>query len=205
MLAGLKSLNGKLEFFDAQTLTTMAGDKEHPMCTDVCWDPTGRFVVTWVSSFKSKSENGYKIWPFHGHNITFSLTRDPFYQFLWRPRPASLLTKEILADIEKKFKEYQKKYGKEDKEKDRAKKDRDELEKHQVRTNFRQLLAKYKKEWEDDVQWRRQQGIEPEKPTDYYHVEELVEEVTLTPVGGNSSSANQGSTTTTTKTTTGGQ
>lgn len=30
------------------------------------WDPTGRFVVTGVSSLKSKIDTGYYIWSFQG-------------------------------------------------------------------------------------------------------------------------------------------
>ncbi len=41
VLAGLRSMNGCLEFVDTGDFTTM-GTGEHFMCTDVEWDPTGR-------------------------------------------------------------------------------------------------------------------------------------------------------------------
>ncbi|KAH6809358.1 translation initiation factor 3B1 [Perilla frutescens var. frutescens] len=41
VLAGLKSLNGQLEFYNVDELETMAL-AEHFMATDVKWDPTGR-------------------------------------------------------------------------------------------------------------------------------------------------------------------
>jgi hypothetical protein len=40
VLAGLKGLNGQLEFFSVDEMETMAA-AEHFMCTDVDWDPTG--------------------------------------------------------------------------------------------------------------------------------------------------------------------
>ena len=40
MLAGLKGLNGQLEFFSVDDMETMAA-AEHFMATDVDWDPTG--------------------------------------------------------------------------------------------------------------------------------------------------------------------
>lgn len=177
VLAGLKSLNGKLDFFDTETMSSMTGEKEHPMCTDVSWDPTGRYVTTWVSNWKSKSENGYKIWPFHGQGELVSVLRDPFYQFLWRPKPPSLLTTEQLGDIEKNFKEYQKKYLIEDKSHEKKRIEEREKAMDAIRTEFRQLLARKKREWEADTEWRRSMSIEPDCPEDFYVVEELVEEV----------------------------
>lgn len=41
VLAGLKAINGQLEFFNVDELETMATG-EHYMATDVDWDPTGR-------------------------------------------------------------------------------------------------------------------------------------------------------------------
>jgi translation initiation factor 3 subunit B len=40
LLAGLKSFNGQLEFYNVDDAETMA-TAEHFMCTDVDWDPTG--------------------------------------------------------------------------------------------------------------------------------------------------------------------
>ena len=41
-------MNGVLEFVDTADFTSMGGG-EHFMCTDVEWDPTGRYVMTGVS------------------------------------------------------------------------------------------------------------------------------------------------------------
>ena len=40
--------------------------------------------------------------------------KDQFYQFSWRPRAPSLLSKEAEADIARRLKEYSKRYDEED-------------------------------------------------------------------------------------------
>ena len=111
VLAGLKGLNGQLEFFDCDELTTMS-TAEHFMCTDVEWDPTGRYVATSVTSIH-QMENGFTVWDFKG-KMLYKSPRDRFFQFLWRPRHPSLLTKEKQAEILKDLKKYQKRYDEED-------------------------------------------------------------------------------------------
>ena len=111
VLAGLKGLNGQLEFFDADEMTTMA-TAEHFMCTDVEWDPTGRYVATSVTSVH-QMENGFTVWDFKG-KMLYRNPRDRFFQFIWRPRHPSLLSKEKQAEIMKNLKKYQKKYDEED-------------------------------------------------------------------------------------------
>jgi hypothetical protein len=38
-------------------------------------------------------ENGYNVWSFNG-KLIHKVIKDRFFQFLWRPRPPTLLTKE---------------------------------------------------------------------------------------------------------------
>lgn len=64
VLAGLKGLNGQLEFFSADEMETLS-TAEHFMCTDVDWDPTGRYVATSVSAVHAM-ENGFNVWSFNG-------------------------------------------------------------------------------------------------------------------------------------------
>ena len=64
VLAGLKGLNGQLEFFSADEMETLA-TAEHFMCTDVDWDPTGRYVATSVTAVHAM-ENGFNVWSFNG-------------------------------------------------------------------------------------------------------------------------------------------
>lgn len=112
VLAGLKNLNGQLEFFNVDELETM-NTAEHFMATDIEWDPTGRYIATSVSSMIHQMENGFNLWSFQG-KMLYSVTKDRLYQFSWRPRLPSLLPPEKEADIIKKLKEYSKRYEEED-------------------------------------------------------------------------------------------
>lgn len=64
VLGGLKALNGQLEFFNAEDGETMNA-AEHFMCTDIEWDPTGRYVATSVTVVH-QMENGFNVWLFNG-------------------------------------------------------------------------------------------------------------------------------------------
>lgn len=111
VIAGLKGLNGQLEFFDADTLDTMATG-EHFMCTDIDWDPTGRFVATSVTSVH-QMENGLIMWSFSGQQL-YKVQKDRFFQFLWRPRPPSVLPAEEEKKVNKLAKANAKRYDEED-------------------------------------------------------------------------------------------
>ncbi|CAI5470059.1 unnamed protein product [Closterium sp. Yama58-4] len=113
VLAGLKGFNGQFEFFNVDELETM-GTGEHFMATDVEWDPTGRYLATAVTSVH-QMENGFHIWSFSGR-LLYQLPRDRFMQFLWRPRPPSLLPAEKEAEVSKNLRKYSRKYEVEDEE-----------------------------------------------------------------------------------------
>lgn len=104
VLAGLRSMNGILEFIDTNDMTVMA-QTEHFMATDVEWDPTGRYVVSGVSYWGHKVDNAYWLWSFQGRLLQ-KQSLDRFCQLLWRPRPVSLLTKEQIREIKKNMKKY---------------------------------------------------------------------------------------------------
>eukprot|EP00094_Tigriopus_californicus_P003747 TCALIF_03606-PA protein Name:"Similar to Eif3b Eukaryotic translation initiation factor 3 subunit B (Mus musculus)" AED:0.03 eAED:0.03 QI:134/0.75/0.8/1/1/1/5/29/718 len=104
ILAGLRNMSGVLEFVDTSDFTTM-NTGEHFMCTDVEWDPTGRYVMTGVSWWGHKVDNAYWLWSFQG-KILKRCQLDKFCQFLWRPRPPTLLTKKDVKEIKKNFKKY---------------------------------------------------------------------------------------------------
>ena len=112
VLAGMKTLNGQLLFYNADDHEIL-GEDEHFMCTDIVWDPTGRFVATYVSAFRQPMENGYVIWNFAG-KVQVRVAKDKFFQFLWRPRPPSLLTPAQEKEIRRKLPEYSAKYLEED-------------------------------------------------------------------------------------------
>lgn len=111
VLAGLKGMNGQLEFFNVDEMETMA-TAEHFMATDVDWDPTGRYVATTVTTVH-QMENGFKVWSFHGR-LLYEGSKDRLFQLAWRPRLPSLLPPEKEAEIAKNLKSFAKRYEEED-------------------------------------------------------------------------------------------
>lgn len=181
VLAGMKNLNGQLNFFNTDELESMA-EEEHFMTTDVEWDPTGRYVCTYVSALKQPMENGYTIWNFAG-KPQLRVMKDKFYQFLWRPRPPSLLTVQEEREIRKKLGEYSARYVEEDR---RAK----ELA---ATAHIREKEAKRKQfeEGEDrrrrlHLEWQRERrsirGCVSEDEDEYELVDETFEEVIGEPI-----------------------
>ncbi|OIT24790.1 eukaryotic translation initiation factor 3 subunit b [Nicotiana attenuata] len=156
ILAGLKGFNGQLEFFDVDELETMAS-AEHFMATDVEWDPTGRYVATSVTSVH-EMENGFNIWSFNG-KLLYRILKDHFFQYLWRPRPPSFLSKEKEEEIAKNLKRYSKKYEAEDQDVSL-----------QLSEQDREKRKKLKEEWEAWInEWKRlheEEKMEREKLRD---------------------------------------
>jgi hypothetical protein len=103
LLAGLKQLGGEMEWYNVNELQTMGAD-EHFMCTDVEWDPTGRYVTTGVSHFRHQTENGYYLWSSQGKCLGRYL-KDKFYSLQWRPRPPSMLDDDQEREVRKNLRE----------------------------------------------------------------------------------------------------
>ena len=61
----------------------------------------------------SQMENGYHLYDFKGEQLREEPV-EKFKQWLWRPRPASLLTKEEQKQIRKNLREYSKVFDQED-------------------------------------------------------------------------------------------
>ncbi|KAF7307015.1 Eukaryotic translation initiation factor 3 subunit B [Mycena indigotica] len=91
----------------------LLGTADHYALTDVEWDPSGRYLATSASSWTHTLENGYAIWDFRGQEIT-KLIQDRFKQFIWRPRPRTLLSKEQQRHIRKNLKEYSRQFEEDD-------------------------------------------------------------------------------------------
>jgi len=113
VLAGLRSMNGVLEFVDTSDMSIMATD-DHYMATDIEWDPSGRYFMSGVSFWQHRVDNGYFIWSFQGKILQRHALKE-FCSFLWRPRPKSLLTEEDKNAIKKDMKRYQKMFEAKDK------------------------------------------------------------------------------------------
>lgn len=87
---------------------------EHFGMTRLEWDPSGRYVATIGSIWDSSVEPGYRIWDFFKGREIARQSLDKLKEFIWRPRPATLLSKEQQKSIRKNLKEYSKKFEEED-------------------------------------------------------------------------------------------
>jgi len=177
LLAGLKTMNGQLEFIDVDTMESIAKEA-HQLCNDVCWDATGRFVATYVSNWKNKSENGFAVWTCRGKKV-FNLNKDPFFQFLWRPKLPVILPKAELDNLSQpgNFKKYSKKYKTMERAELDAVNTKRKQEQDKLKSDYRALLLLRLKEQESDVNWRKSLGIHDDTESDFYVVEECVEEI----------------------------
>jgi translation initiation factor 3 subunit B len=177
VLAGLRNLNGTLEFYNVQDKETM-GTVEHDMATNIEWDPTGRYVTTYVSQWSEMLENGFMIWSFNSEKLASEM-KSKLFQFLWRPRPPTLLSKEQEKDIQGKFKEYSEKYKREDAEtRAKAKAEKDKQRK-EMRGELDKVMAARIKDWEAGREARFALTGVPDEPTvdDFITIEQVVEEV----------------------------
>jgi len=116
-------MNGVLEFVDTTDMTVMSPPQEHFMCTDVEWDPTGRYVTTAVSWWGHKMDNGFWLWNFQGRQISKN-PMDGFCALLWRPRPKTLLPDKKQKEIRRNMKEHSRTFEMQDiRSKSKASKD----------------------------------------------------------------------------------
>lgn len=96
VLAGLKGLNGQLEFFNVDEFETLAS-AEHFMCQEVEWDPTGRYVCTSVTSVVSM-ENGLNVWQFNG-KLLYRMMKDRFFKVRVCVCVRAVLSPESMTDV----------------------------------------------------------------------------------------------------------
>jgi len=177
ILAGLRNLNGVLEFFNVNDMETMGTD-EHMMCTNIDWDPSGRFVSTTVSSWHHQLDTGYNLFTFAG-KLQFKVLKDRFSQFLWRPRPQNLLSPAQLDEIRAKFPEYQAKYNLEDEEEQKKREDENRRKREAMRADFYKLIdqrrAEFEAQREEYIKILGRDPAEVAKETE--EIEEVVEEL----------------------------
>ncbi|CBY35911.1 unnamed protein product [Oikopleura dioica] len=102
---------GCMMFLDAGVGSSNPADyklvaTEHPYATDVEWDPTGRFVCTYVSAWIRPNDNEYQIWSFLGRRVRKESSLNRLVQFVWRPRLPTLFTDKELKKVKKDMKHY---------------------------------------------------------------------------------------------------
>mmetsp|Transcript_11158 Transcript_11158/g.16863 ORF Transcript_11158/g.16863 Transcript_11158/m.16863 type:complete len:692 (-) Transcript_11158:98-2173(-) len=179
LLAGLRSADGgHLEFYNVNDLETMATE-DHFGCSHIVWDPTGRYVTTSISSWTNQQmENGYNIWTFQG-KLIHKVLKDRFYQFAWRPRPPTLLSKEKETYIKTHLKEYSSRFIREEhEEKQKALKELQE-KRDSVLNEFAAWMATCKADYESTREARRELwgGEASDEDSGWEEYEETVEEV----------------------------
>jgi translation initiation factor 3 subunit B len=177
LLAGVKSLNGTLEWYEAATMDKVGGG-EHFMITDIAWDPTGRFVVTAVSHFRSALEAAYQVWTSHGALVTRQ-TREKFFQLLWRPRPPSLVTAELERDVTTRLKEFSRRYDREDASAEQSALNDLKAEREEQRIEFAELCREWHAKWVADRPRRAEirGGAMSDNEDDWEEIEVLEEEI----------------------------
>ncbi|KAI5723588.1 hypothetical protein M8J76_008431 [Diaphorina citri] len=152
VLAELRD-TGSLEFVDTGDFSVMNA-AEHHQATDVEWDPTGRYVMSGVSLWKTKADTGYWQWSFQG-KIIKRFNSPTFCQLRWRPRPASLLSKEEVDKIKKSLKKYTPAF--EAKDRQRMNKASKELieKRRKLFKQFEELREKLRETWEAEKEERK--------------------------------------------------
>lgn len=177
VLAGLRNLNGVLEFYNVNEKESM-GTEEHMMCTNVDWDPSGRFLTTTVSAWHHQLDTGYNLYSFAG-KLQFKVLKDRFQQFLWRPRPQNLLSPAQLDDIKKNYATYQARYNAEDEAEKFEVIEKLRKERQAQRDQFYSIIAERRKEFDAQrSEYIKMLGRDPaEVAKEWEEFEEVVEEI----------------------------
>lgn len=165
---------GTFEFIDTNNEFIVMSSADHFRASDVEWDPTGRYVVTCVSSWKIKEDTGYNLYTFQGRILKRNLLKN-FVQYLWRPRPASLLTDTQQKEIKKNLKKYYPQFENKDRMRlTRASKEL--LEKRsQLRDQFMEYRNKRIAEWQEQKNRRLQ--LRNHVDTDSLETDDVEEEI----------------------------
>ncbi|KAL8680471.1 MAG: hypothetical protein Q9186_003369 [Xanthomendoza sp. 1 TL-2023] len=152
---------------------------DHYGVTEIEWDPTGRYVSSISSFWKHAMENGYHLYDFKG-----DLLRDEpiekFKQFLWRPRPQTLLTRDEQKSIRKNLREYSKDFD----EQDRIEEDKERGAVVEERRRMLSMWLAWREEEMEDLEYeRRELGMdgevgEVERKEQAEEGKKVVEEVT---------------------------
>lgn len=165
---------GTFEFLDTNNDFIVMGSGDHFRASEVEWDPTGRYVVTGVSSWKVKEDTGYNMWTFQGRIVRRTMLKS-FVQFLWRPRPQSLLSEAQQKEVKKNLKKYYPQFE----NKDRLRMTRASKELLEKRSQLREQFMEYRnkriQDWKDQKNRRLQ--LRNHIDTDTLDTEDVEEEI----------------------------
>jgi len=185
VLAGFGPFNGALEWIDVdggESLTPQI--QEHFKCTEVEWDPSGRFVITSATQpidaahWAATMDNGYNLWSMQGQ-LLVQCKIDQCYQVMWRPRPTGLLSKEQIAQIKAELKEkYWHQFEKEDEAIRQSQLTGAAKEKAELKAAWKAYRQQKEKEIEEEKQYLKELrgGLDSDNEEDYVTVEQTVEE-----------------------------
>ena len=123
-------------------------------------------------------DNGYRLWSFQGQLLA-TVAQEQLYQVMWRPRPASLLTKQQIADLKKSLKEkYWKQFEQEDEAIRQSQLSGVAKERQALKQAWKTYRAEKDREYAEDREMRRELrgGIPSDDEADWETVEQTVEE-----------------------------
>jgi translation initiation factor 3 subunit B len=112
LFTGMDATSGYMEFWSVNDFVLLCS-KEHVTATDAEWDPSGRFVLSYISYLRFQSDNAFIVSDFKG--VQLCKVNMPKMSWVgWRPRPKSMLTKEQQKAIKKNLKAYSERFEQED-------------------------------------------------------------------------------------------
>jgi len=177
ILAGLRNLNGVLEWWnctDKELLQT--GQDEHFMCTDIEWDPTGRYLATSVQALKHNMENGYQIWTSQGRMIK-KVSLDHFQKLQWRNRPPSLLTAQEEKKLMKNLKQYRSEFARIDEEIERNNNQEEQMKKAAMFDEFEDYIKKWATAHQRQAEYRGEMRGYASEDEEFETIEEVYEDL----------------------------
>jgi len=180
ILAGLRNLNGSLGWWSCtEKELVQTGEDEHFMCTDIEWDPTGRYVATSVQALRHNMENGYNIWSSQGRLI-IKQSIDHFQKLQWRSRPPSLLTAADEKKLMKNLKQYRAEFSKIDDQIAAQQNMEDKFAKAELMEAFEVYSKKWVVTHARQAEYRGELRGYATDDEEYLDVEEVYEEVVET-------------------------
>ncbi|KAI6659042.1 Eukaryotic translation initiation factor 3 subunit B [Oopsacas minuta] len=120
--AAISQNTGDLIFIDA-TEFSVINRQNHTGFTDIQWDPTGRYLCSYINYMTRATECSYALWTFYGR-CYYKFTIPFLYAFKWRGRPPKVLTEGEQLEIQKNIAYYQKIFEQKDKKAQRNEADK---------------------------------------------------------------------------------